>query len=109
MSIETGIIGKVLDIRAEIECGGCGRNFSVKIDQGNDIPEGCDLMDFATDAVRGGDEYQTKGTHSIGRTSSVQGGYMLCHQCTRDVDAKMPEDLADADVRPEQVKGVLDN
>lgn len=79
----------ILSLKAAIECDGCGTHFRVEIDIGEDLPDGWDFCDFIEDQVRGGAaEHVDK--RKVGM-SSVQGGKMLCGECTRVIDAEFSE------------------
>lgn len=79
------IVGKIANIKAHIECGGCGKPFVVEMDPANMIPDNWTLFDEAVDCVRG-------GLTRDGGLSSVQGGYLLCGTCTHKIDDAVTED-----------------
>lgn len=68
------IRGSVDRIRASITCGGCGAKWDIDLDPARQFPQGWSLFDEVVDDVRG-----------LGHTS-VQGGYLLCEECTKKVD-----------------------
>lgn len=94
---EEPITGKVLSIRATIECGGCRKQFVVGLDPARTPP--WPLFDEAVDAIRGNVDY-----HGSRNGGSVQGGHLLCGDCTVKVDDALPDDLTPT---AEQVAAVL--
>ena len=83
----------VIQIRATIECEGCGTEFSVEIDTASNLPDGWDLCDLAKDAVRGSVGYEHRLKSS--GCSSVQDDKMLCGSCTDLADKNYQQARAD--------------
>lgn len=77
----------LLNVRAAIECDGCGSPFRVEIDPAaTGLPE-WSIADFAEDAVRGGEVVpEPKRRVDLG-SCSVQADKLLCPVCTAQVDA----------------------
>lgn len=71
----------VIEITAKVECEGCAMPFSVDVDPAEEITGS--VYDAVEEAVRG-------GGHPL--VCSVQGGKMLCQECTKQVDAYITED-----------------
>lgn len=82
------IEGKVISIRARIECGGCGYEFETELDPASDES----VFEAAIDSVR----FRT--------TSSIQGGYILCEICTKACDNGVKEDR---NANREEVRRIL--
>lgn len=76
------------------DCDLCGFGFRVDIDTARTIPPAWDLMDVATDAIRGSLDYQDARIRAFG-VSSVQENAHLCHQCTEasDREAGIPQEV----------------
>lgn len=82
----------ILNIKAKLECDGCGSPFSVELDAADNMRDHT-LSDLVDDVIR--------GEPSI----SVQGDHRLCVKCTLIVD-----NAFDDDAQPsfEEVKTALD-
>lgn len=79
------VAGSFVSAAATFECGGCGNHFKVDCgDAGFSMPKEWSAFDFFVDAVRWG----------LTESTSVQGGYILCHKCTgeMDDDPDVPDD-----------------
>jgi hypothetical protein len=83
-------------IEAILDCDGCGHRFSVELDGGYEPPKGWALYEVAEDACRAG---TARGTIGMKGVTSVQGGLMLCPNCTRLIDEKTPDNPTTAEVR----------
>lgn len=79
-------------MRACFDCDGCGKDFIVEIDTGQQY-DSDDLMDIAENAVRGGDVVIMKAgrtEYNVGSAlicgSSIQDDMKLCPDCTQIAD-----------------------
>ncbi|ACL59102.1 hypothetical protein [Methylobacterium nodulans] len=85
----------IKNVIAHVECDRCRKDFTVRMETGDAIPKGWDLMDLATDAVRGGEIYLAPretvtfdGCSVAGEGSDLEH---LCPACTQAEDAKQAE------------------
>lgn len=88
----------VLWVKAKVECEGCAKEFEVKVETGEDIPAGWDMIDIVKDAVRACDLMSDE-------PSSVQADMILCDKCTKHVDAALDDD---AKPTAEQIGAILE-
>jgi len=93
----------VLNVKARIQCDGCGTNFIVELDPEKMRPKGWSLSDEAVDAVRGGTYEVPRGGCHVSGQCSVQGELQLCAGCTKIVDEHTPESPT-----KEQIRDALD-
>lgn len=82
----------ILNIKAKLECDGCGSPFSVDLDAADNMRDR-PLADLVDDVIR--------GEPSI----SVQGNHRLCVKCTLTVDNAFDDD---ATPTFDEVKAALD-
>lgn len=74
-------MSRLIEIRAEFECDGCGRTFSVRIEPESQLYVGS-AYDLAVDAVRGSIAHKGPRTKAgLGASSYVEGDQCYCGAC----------------------------